>query len=1589
MINIIKRIVVASTMLLTLSLAFGGAPGWSVNAPDYEFTGSVTAQVHLNGELAGQASTDLIAAFYGDEIRGTTYGNFFPPAGVYVFNLMMYSNQSTGETLTFKYYDSATDQVVDIEETLEFVNNMTLGNGFTPQVFSATTSEPEACDANHNEWIINAPDYEFTGSMTIQAYINGSLAGQSSDSYIAAFVDDEIRGTTYGNFFPPAGVYVFNLMTYSNQSSGETLTFKYWDAANGHVCLNETQEFINNMTLGNGFAPIVMTGESSGPSEVFGCTDAGACNYDESATSDDGSCEYPADDCTACDGSDLGGQDCAGECGGSAELDDCGVCDGGNADMDECGECFGIGYTDNCGTCDDDPSNDCTQDCAGVWGGSSALDDCGVCDGDNADMDDCGVCFGGNADDLGCGCFEDAALTYYADTDGDGFGAGDGTDYCLADVPEGYVTNNDDAEPDCATNDTDDCGVCAGDNSSCTGCMDPTATNFDPFATINDPSQCSYGTFTFNQSMEQAFYFFENVTIDGIDADYGDFIWAFRDTDLDGVGDIPVGGSEWQGPNFEITVMGDDPTSYTDGYLNPGEVPVWKIYDASEDALYDAVMDNQQGAFNAVPGFAQFGAYFVGTLSAIRDCATDLGGHAYLDDCDVCSAGSTGHLENSDDVGCGCFAPDEILYWDDVDGDLVGYGTPELYCSEMGDISTYNTIFEQYPDGWVVTEGLDDNCPVDANGDQIDYDNDSETTEDCDNNDSCGGDVCDLDDDNDLILDDADDCSQGDLYWTSDSDTDHDTDGCQDLVEDGDDDNDGQADADDDCDPDSYGFAGGDLGWTSDADTDHDDDGCQDDSLEDLDDDNDGVLDEVDDCHFGVINWDEVAEPECGLIDCAGQCADGYESWIGDGYCDDGTWGLYFNCDEFGNDAGDCDVEEPAGCEFLDCVGQEACGYESWVGDGWCDDGAYGLYFNCDEFNCDAGDCDCGGGEAEGCIDCVGTDCTGYESWQGDGYCDDGTYGIDFLCEEFNFDDGDCDSRSEDHHDGEMTKSLKIRMSKLQSLTASRDTGLDYDNDGCLDSDIEDLDDDNDGLGDGLDVCDPDSGLESDLGWTSDADTDHDTDGCQDSLEDGDDDNDGILDDADSCHFGDLGWTSDGDTDYDGDGCQDDSLEDLDDDNDGVLDGIDTDSLNEFVCADDDEDGCEDCSSGYYDVANDGPDNDADGQCDLGDVDINLVAGANLTSFFALPDDLSVENIFGDLGANVTKVINEGQAAINTDNGFVGSLDEIEADHGYWVITDDADVLQVQGLPTSPVLYGLHTGNNLISYSYHISQSVEDALPDAAESNLEAIYGAGVSTVNINGSWVGSLNALEGGSGYWFIASSPLTFEYNAPDGSGLGRLANALPALPEEFRYNQSMNQFFYFVSEATVADMDIEEGDIIVAYNGDVVVGAREWQGGMADVPVMGYDNQTETTQTLTAGYMEAGNIPVFRVLDASTGELKDMNMVVESGSAEFQNIGHAVIILASIEFPSEVALHNAYPNPFNPSTTIKYDVPADMHVNMAVYDVRGRLVSELVNEFKTKNVDSYSVVWNADAVSSGVYFLKLAAGNTVHTQKIMLIK
>jgi len=88
-----------------------------------------------------------------------------------------------------------------------------------------------------------------------------------------------------------------------------------------------------------------------------------------------------------------------------------------------------------------------------------------------------------------------------------------------------------------------------------------------------------------------------------------------------------------------------------------------------------------------------------------------------------------------------------------------------------------------------------------------------------------------------------------------------------------------------------------------------------------------------------------------------------------------------------------------------------------------------------------------------------------------------------------------------------------------------------------------------------------------------------------------------------------------------------------------------------------------------------------------------------------------------------------------------------------------------------------------------------------------------------------------------------------------------------------------------------------------------------------------------------------------------------------------------------PNEIALSSAYPNPFNPSTSFMYDISSDLDVSIAIYDIRGRMVAELVNGLHSQG--QYKATWNADMNASGVYFVKMVAGSTVKTQKLMLVK
>ena len=85
-------------------------------------------------------------------------------------------------------------------------------------------------------------------------------------------------------------------------------------------------------------------------------------------------------------------------------------------------------------------------------------------------------------------------------------------------------------------------------------------------------------------------------------------------------------------------------------------------------------------------------------------------------------------------------------------------------------------------------------------------------------------------------------------------------------------------------------------------------------------------------------------------------------------------------------------------------------------------------------------------------------------------------------------------------------------------------------------------------------------------------------------------------------------------------------------------------------------------------------------------------------------------------------------------------------------------------------------------------------------------------------------------------------------------------------------------------------------------------------------------------------------------------------------------------------------AYPNPFNPSTTITYGINEDSKVNISIYDITGQLINTLQNGYQEEGW--HSVKWNGinqqgEQVPAGIYLSKITSGNEVKTIKLMLLK
>ena len=122
-------------------------------------------------------------------------------------------------------------------------------------------------------------------------------------------------------------------------------------------------------------------------------------------------------------------------------------------------------------------------------------------------------------------------------------------------------------------------------------------------------------------------------------------------------------------------------------------------------------------------------------------------------------------------------------------------------------------------------------------------------------------------------------------------------------------------------------------------------------------------------------------------------------------------------------------------------------------------------------------------------------------------------------------------------------------------------------------------------------------------------------------------------------------------------------------------------------------------------------------------------------------------------------------------------------------------------------------------------------------------------------------------------------------------------------------------------------------------------------------------------------------------STISFEDVILAGANGS-KINTTSSAVVVDTNNMLPIKTNLNASYPNPFNPATTINYDLAADGYVSILVYDALGREVATLFSGDQVAGT-SHQITWDASNQASGAYFLRMTAGSYTNTQKLMLVK
>lgn len=339
--------------------------------------------------------------------------------------------------------------------------------------------------------------------------------------------------------------------------------------------------------------------------------------------------------------------------------------------------------------------------------------------------------------------------------------------------------------------------------------------------------------------------------------------------------------------------------------------------------------------------------------------------------------------------------------------------------------------------------------------------------------------------------------------------------------------------------------------------------------------------------------------------------------------------------------------------------------------------------------------------------------------------------------------------------------------------------------------------------------------------------------------------------------------------------------------------------------------------------------------------------------------------------------------AISSAFTFVGSQgyvarDTMQPGTGYWLKFDSIQTISTRGFPITQESVAVTIGWNLIgTVTQNVSTASIQSVPPGIVSSLYYGYQQGYQ----------SATTLEPWRGYWVKSNQPGVLvigggSFNPPESPSTKIQTILADAYKLRFVDTTGASQSLYVVQYLA---------DSLSAY----VALPPTPPTGVFDVRFAS-GKLLETTESnelpIDVSFIRFPLSVELEAMDGSAFQLQAGNSMFTLRSGEPVRIkeGPSRFLLKfgpTRELPREFALHQNYPNPFNPSTTIRYELPYNVHVTIKIYNILGQEVSTLVDEVQQAGYKSAS--WQAGRMATGVYYCRLVSGDFEQTVKLLLLK